>query len=170
MPVRIRITLLFTGIVFVILGLVCVTVYYFNVNSRRNYIETRLTNLALTTGRFLSRAETFSPRILQKIDSLTAIAFTHKTVMAFDQHDRKIYSFNDDDADTIVVDTGMLRAVRSRGRIYQTMGDKDVVFYHYNQGADLVVVAAGYDIFGRQTIRSLLYILLLSFFFGLCIA
>ena len=54
--------------------------------------------MAITTGRFLSRAETFNPSLIQKIDSLTAIAFSHKTVQAYNGSNKKIYAFNDDRA------------------------------------------------------------------------
>ena len=90
MPVRLKITFVFSAIVFLILGLAFAIIYFYAAKNRRNYIDTRLTNMAITTGRFLSKAETFNPSLIQKIDSLTAIAFTHKTVQAYDEHNNKI--------------------------------------------------------------------------------
>lgn len=171
MSVRLKITILFSVIVFFILGLVCVAVYFFSATSRSNYINTRLTNMAITAGRFLNRSETFNPRLMQEIDSLTAIAFTRKTLQAYDYSNKKIYSFNDDDADTLSVNEKLLNRVRSVGKIYSRTGEKDVVYYHYmGESSDLIVIAAGYDIYGWQNLRKLLSILLASFIGGCLIA
>ena len=171
MPVRIRITLLFSLMVLLILGVVFIIVYYFSYTSRRDYIETRLTNMAITTGRFLSRAETFNPLLIQKIDSLTAIAFSQKTVFAFDSLNRKIYSFNDDRGDTILITPQKLDETRAKGKMYTMAGDKDLVYYHYTyENNSIVVVAAGYDQYGHQNLRQLFFILLFSFIIGLVIA
>jgi len=127
--------------------------------------------MALTTGRLLSRAETFNPRLIQKIDSLTAIAFTRKTIQAYDRSNRKIYSFNDDDADVVTVNEELLNKVRDQKQVYSMIGKKDVVYYYYNdEKVNLVIVAAGYDITGWQNLRQLLYILSVSFIGGFIIA
>ncbi len=171
MPVRLRITLVFSAIVFCILGLVCLIVYFFSSSSRRSYIDARLTNMAITTGRFLSRAETFNPDLIQKIDSLTAIAFTHKTVQAYDQYNRKIYSFNDDAEDALNVSEKKLNDIRRQEKLYSVIGSRDVIFYHYSdQKINVVIVAAGFDVFGRQNLKRLLFILSISFFVGNIIA
>jgi two-component system, OmpR family, sensor histidine kinase ArlS len=171
MPVRLKITLLFSTIAFFILGIVCVTVYLFSLSSRKNYIDARLTNVAITTGRFLSRAETFNARLVQKIDSLTAIAFARKTVQAYDQYNAKIYSFNDDDADALQPDKTLLDKVRTSGKDYSFVHNRDIIFYHYtDEKLDLVIAAAGYDIFGWQTLNRLSLILIFSFIIGVIIA
>jgi signal transduction histidine kinase len=171
MPIRLRITLLFSAIVILILGIVGIIVYYFWVVNRANYIDTRLKNLAITTGRFLSRAETFNPLLIQKIDSLTAIAFTRKSVQAYDINNNKVYSFNDDDADTIHVTPQLLNEVRQKGEYYKNIDHRDQSYYHYTDGKmDLVIIAAGFDNYGHEALRQLLFILLISSVFGICIA
>jgi signal transduction histidine kinase len=171
MSVRLKITFLFSVIVFCILGLVCITVFYFSSTNRKSYIDTRLTNMAITTGRLLSRAEIFNPHLVQKIDSLTAIAFTRKTIQAYDSSNRKIYSFNDDDADTLTISEELLNKVRVQKKVYSKIGEKDVVYYNYtDEKVNIVIVAAGYDIYGWQNLRQLLFILLISFIGGFLIA
>jgi signal transduction histidine kinase len=171
MSVRLKITFLFSAIVLGILSLVFITIFYFSSRSRKNYIDARLTNVALTTGRFLSRAELFNPHLVQKIDSLTAIAFTRKTIQAYDTVNKKIYSFNDDDADTLIISEKLLSEVRTRKKIYSMIGEKDVVYYNYiDDKLSIVIVAAGYDVFGWQNLRELLFILIVSFFGGFFIA
>jgi two-component system sensor histidine kinase ArlS len=171
MPVRLKITLVFSSIVFCILGLVFLIIYFFASKNRRDYIDARLTNMAVTTGRFLSRSETFNPSLIQKIDSLTAIAFTHKTVQVYDEMNRKIYSFNDDEEDALAVDTNKLSDARRNTKLYEPIKKRDVIFYHYtDNNFNLVIIAAGYDDFGKQYLNRLSFILLMSFLVGTIIA
>jgi signal transduction histidine kinase len=171
MPVRLKITLVFSSIVFCILGLVFLIIYFYAAKNRRDYIDARLTSMAVTTGHFLSRAESFNPSLIEKIDSLTAVAFTHKTVQAYDQMNRKIYSFNDDEEDALPADNKELSDARATSKLYYLIKKRDVIFYHYiENNFDLVIVAAGYDDFGRQYLNRLLFILLMSFLAGTIIA
>jgi signal transduction histidine kinase len=171
MPVRLRITLLFSLLAAIILTIVFFIIYYFAHSSRTKYIDARLTNVAITTGRFLSNEETFNPELIQKIDSFTAIAFTHKTVVAYDRYNKKIYSFNDEASDAISVQPDFLNEVRKKGKMYVKLKDRDAVYYDYKDDKlDLVIVAAGYDVFGVQNIKELFFILLLSLIIGLAIA
>ena len=171
MPVRLKITFAFSAIVFFILGLASVLIYFYASTNRKDYIDTRLTNMAITTGRFLSRAETFNPSLIQKIDSLTAIAFTHKTVQAYNEANKKIYSFNDDDEDTLYVNEKQLNHARQKKKLYDLVNRRDIVFYHYaDNGVNLVIIAAGFDEFGWHFLNRLLFILVMSFLAGTVIA
>jgi two-component system sensor histidine kinase ArlS len=171
MPVRLKITFVFSAIVFLILGLAFALIYFYAAKNRRDYIDTRLTNMAVTTGRFLSKAETFNPSLIQKIDSLTAIAFTHKTVQAYNEHNEKIYSFNDDDEDTLYVNKADLDNIRQRKKYNALVNRRDIVYYHYTDASqDLVIIAAGFDDFGRHYLNRLLFILVMSFLAGTVMA
>ena len=59
MPVRLRITLLFTLMVFIILGIVCVFIFYFSQQSWSETMKARLANRAITTARLLSTSGLF---------------------------------------------------------------------------------------------------------------
>ncbi len=171
MPVRIRITLLFTALVFVILGLVCVSAYYFFNNSRINANKTRLTNRAITVGRLLSRSEVFPNKLIQRIDSATSMAYLNKVMQAYNDKNEKIYQYTSLTGDSIYIDEELLNRSRQEGNIYFTKGMKEGVAYHYADNAvSLVLIAAGEDVEGRQNLNRLLNILLLSFSGGLVIA
>ena len=66
MHVKLRITFWFTIVAFFILGLVCALTYYFFYQYRRDSIEKRLTNRAITTARLLSRSEIFDRRMVER--------------------------------------------------------------------------------------------------------
>jgi hypothetical protein len=64
-----------------------------------------------------------------------------------------------------------LNDVRTKRKIYSKIGEKEVVYYNYvDENLSIVIVAAGYDIFGWQNLRELLSILIISFFGGFFIA
>src|SRR5215469_11669432 len=96
MPVKIRITLLFTLLVWAILTLVCVSVYYFSYTNRIKDMQTRLANRAITTGQLLSRTGVFDQALIRKIDSSTGVgAMSDKVVEAYDAADQRIYWYSD---------------------------------------------------------------------------
>lgn len=164
MPIRSRITLLFTILVTIILTLVCGTIYYFSYNARINGITTRLTNRALTTARLLGRREIFDHELVQKIDSLTTISLKNKTVQAYDYQNAKIYSYSDIAGDTLQVDRQILEDARISGVRYFKVNKKEAVAYHFsNSNTRIVVVSAAEDVDGKQALRTLLNILLASF-------
>jgi two-component system, OmpR family, sensor histidine kinase ArlS len=171
MPVRLRITFLFTFLVFIILGFVCASTYFFTYKLRIDTVKIRLTNRAVTVGRLLSLSDVFSNELIQKIDSATSIAFINKVVEAYDYKDNKIYSYSSLLNDTIRLSPGLLDDARVKGNVYFRVGKKEAVAYHYiDKKIRIIVVAAGEDIEGKQNLKHLVHVLLLSYFGGLMIA
>jgi signal transduction histidine kinase len=170
MPVRLRITFLFALLAFIILGIVCSGIYYFSYTSRVKSITTRLQNRAITTARLLSQREIFDKQLIQRIDSSTTISLKHKTVQAYNDNNRKVYSYSDVSGDTLAISGQVLNTAREQGRYYFTIGDKEAVAYHYvNNKVRLVMVSAAEDVEGKQNLSSLLSILIASFLVGVII-
>jgi two-component system sensor histidine kinase ArlS len=167
MPVRLQITLLFTLVVFLILGLVCTGIYYFSYKARINAINTRLMNRAITTARLLSQREIFDQSLIRRIDSSTTMALKNKTVQAYDYKDNKIYNYSDVPGDTLHIDHEILDDARVKGNSFFLIGNKEAVAYHYSDlNSRMVVISAAEDVDGRQNLHSLANILLLSFIIG----
>lgn len=167
MPVRLRITLLFSLFAFIILSIVCGGIYYFSYQSRLNIIKTRLTNRAITTARLLSQKEKFDNELVRRIDSLTTIALKAKTVQAYDYRNQKFYNYTDLPGDTLQVSEETLDNARVAGNIFFRVGDKEAVAYHYaDDNTRMVVITAAEDEEGKKNLATLLKILLASFFVG----
>ncbi len=170
MPVRIRITLLFTFLVFAILGLVCVSAYYFFSNSRINTVKTRLTNRAITVGRLLNRSDVFSNQLVHRIDSATSMAYINKVIQAYDYKNNKIYEYTSLPGDSLQVDAELLDNARIKGSLYFTTGKKEAVAYHYiDNRSRMVLIASAEDLEGMKNLNQLRKILVLSFLGGLVI-
>ena len=65
MPVRIKITLIFTFIMSLLLLLFCSFIYYFFYTSRLENIKAHLTNHAVTTARMLDEPEVFDQNLIK---------------------------------------------------------------------------------------------------------
>lgn len=171
MPVRIKITLFFTLIVFVILSLFCSAVYYFSYINRQNYFNTQLTNRAVTTARLLSQSETFNHDLIQKINASTALSMTDKCIQVYNFSDERIYAYADEAGDTIVVDKQILETAKQKEYVYFSEKNKDAAGYHYaDKNIDVLIIIAAYDAAGKKSLQQLLYILLSCFIGGILIA
>jgi two-component system, OmpR family, sensor histidine kinase ArlS len=171
MPVKYRITILFSLLVLLILALVCGSVYYFSYENRIKEIKTRLTNRAITTGRLLSQTGVFDLYLIQRIDAATTVSLKSKIVEAYDYMNNKIYRYSDDARDTISVPADIFNEARIKGALYFTIKDKDAVAYHYTgHHNSIVIIAAAYDDEGTNKLRQLRLILWLSFSAGIIIS
>jgi len=167
MPVRLRLTLLFTILVMVILCIVCVSIYYFSYTSRINTIKTRLTNRAITTAKLLGQEKTFDQKLIRQIDSLTSVSLKDKTVQAYDYQNSKIYSYSDAPGDTLDIEAEKLNDARAKGISFFTIAGKEAIAYHYtNNHTGVVVVSAAKDVDGKANLYTLFKILLASFLVG----
>ena len=168
MPVRLRITFLFTALGFLILSLVCLSVYYFSYTSRINSIKTRLTNRAITTARLLSQAEIFDKALIQRIDSSTTISMKNKVVQAYDYENHKMYTYSDVPNDTLSITEEILDDARVNESVYFTSEEKEAVAYHYtDNNFRTVIVVAAEDIEGIKNLNALIRILFFSFLGGI---
>lgn len=172
MPVKIRITLLFTLLVWGILSLVCGSVYYFSYTNRIKDIQTRLVNRAITTGRLLGQGGVFDLAIIRKIDSSTSVAMKDKVVEAYDGFEKRVYWYSDNIVDTIRTSQAIIdRARIEKSPIYFKQGTKDAIaFYYKDENASFVIVAAAYDEAGNEKLRHLRLVLTLSFVGGILIS
>ncbi len=170
MPVKIRITLFFTLIVFAILTMVCLSTYYFVHNNREINFKTRLTNRAVTTARLLNQRDVFNRAMIQKIDASTTVAMLDKTIQAYDYSGDKVYSYSDKTADTINVQPEILAEAKEKDYVYFSVNSKDAVAYHSKDGdRPLIIIAAAYDPEGRKNLEQLRFILWICFFGGILI-
>src|SRR5664279_2578439 len=170
MPIKFRITGLFTLLVLVILGMVCISVYYFSYINRIKDIRTRLTNRATTTGRLLSQTGVFDLKLILQIDASTTVSLKNKIVEAFDFSNNKIYRYSDLETDTIQIPAVIVDKARKYGKSYVMINDKDVVVLHYKDSRNnILIVEAAYDEEGFKKLKQLRLVLWLSFAGGIII-
>ena len=171
MPVKLKITALFTIISILVLTFVCGSTYYIARVNREGNITTRLKNRAITTARLLSQSETFNQDVIGKINALTASALRNKSVQAYGSDGKLIYSFADSKEDYINVDPETLQKARQEKTDYFRSGNQDAVAYHYREGGnDIVIISAAYDELGESNLHQLLLTLITTCIGGVIIS
>jgi signal transduction histidine kinase len=171
MPVRLRITILFTIVAIIILGIVCSGVFYFSSTSRIETIKTRLTNRAITTARLLEQSEIFNQQLIRLIDSSTTIAQKRKSVQAYRGSGEAIYYYSELEGDTVNIDEDALQNALENGISYFRSGPRDVVAYHdMDSNDDLVIICAAEDEDGKLNLLRLKKVLILCFIGGILIS
>lgn len=158
-------------IVFILLSLVCSSVYYFSRSNRIENVKSRLLNRALTTASLLNQSETFDQALINKIDASTAASMNNKTVQAYNYFDVLIYTYADTPADTIHISNPVLEDARKNKEVFFNIGNKEALAWcDTDIQSKIVIVAAAYDAEGRDYLARLQIILLFSLTGGILVA
>lgn len=167
MPIRLKITLLFTFVVMIIWALVCGGIYYFSYSANAETIRKRLLNRAITTSTLLQQSEIFDQQLIRRIDSSTTVAFNRKSVQVYRPDGELIYYYSEKPADTIAVPTSLIQEVTEKGTIHFKEDVRDVVGYH-DPGTrqDFILICAAEDVDGKAALHQLMNILVLCFLGG----
>jgi two-component system, OmpR family, sensor histidine kinase ArlS len=164
MPIRLRIATFFTGLFVLLLGIVCLSIYYFSSLSRLENVKTRLINRAITTDRMLTHDSTIDKAMMHRIDSLTAMALKQKAVQVYNVNNQLDYFYADTSGDSMEVSPSALAAARRSGRHYFYKNDREAVAYSdVSQANGIVIVSVGVDEDGRLNMDKLRTILIFSF-------
>lgn len=169
MHVRIKITLLFTVIMFLLLLLLCGYIYYSSYTIRLENSKAQLTNWALTTSHKLNQPDVYNQKFMKKIDSVPILFIKNKTVQAYNYLNKRIYTYSDNAADTIQITNEVLDKSRLDNIAYFNAGRRDAVVY-YDKNDRIVILAAAYDEQGKKNLRHIKFILCLSLIVGILIA
>lgn len=171
MSIRVKITLLFTVIMFLFLSLLCGGIYYFSYTSRAENMRMHLTNRALVTANMLDRPNIFDQDLMNKIDSDILRSIKDKTIQAYNSQNKIIYKYSDTPSETLNVPNNIIEEARKNNNVYFTVGKKEAIAYHdSNNKNGLVVVTAAFDERGQSILGHLQLVLVITFASGILIA
>lgn len=160
MAVRLKITLLFTGIVFLLLSLLCGFIYYFSSSGRLENMKMHLTNRALITASMLGQPTVFNENLMTRIDSIFIISIKRKSIQVYDRDNERIYVYSDKPGDTIEISNEMLDEARIKSNIFFVANGKEAIAYADNKNNDQrVILASAFDEEGKRNLQRLKFIL-----------
>ena len=152
----------FSLIVTIILLFLCGSIYYFSATYRKAEFYSRLENKAVTTARLLLDISEVDSILLKIIEKNSGLILYNEVVAVFDNQDRKIYCSLDND--TLHVTKKFLDEVRLEKKVKYLQGKNEAVGLLYREGPRrYVVIAMAYDLYGRNKLRFLSWILLAGF-------
>lgn len=164
MSVRIKIALLFTGLMSLLLLLFCVFIYYFAYVNRLANIETHLINQALTTAAILNDSKIDNKKLMNKIDSATTTSLKGKSVQVYNNLNERIYGYSDSGRNTLEVNRNIIDEARLNDIVFfNTRGKEAIAFYANKNHEGLVILAATFDKEGKKNLERLKFILGVSF-------
>lgn len=167
MKIKYRITLLFTLLVTMILLVMCLSIYYFSNWNREKDLQRRLRNRGLSTVSLLLKVEGMDIQLLRQIDENMKISLMGKSVVVYDQFNREVYQYKDNDVSVEHVPFSLLNKARNDGEYSYKSGERDVIVIPFIKGdKQYLVAAAAYDKDGFEKLSQLKLILLFSFFTG----
>ncbi|MCB9174002.1 MAG: HAMP domain-containing histidine kinase [Flavobacteriales bacterium] len=160
--IKTKLTLQFTLIVSLILILFSVSVYYFSATYRVSEFYSRLENKAISTARLLVDVQEVDHDLLKIIDKNTNVSLYDEKVMIFDYKNKLIY--NSSDENNLFVTEELLNQIRLENEVRLVYKNHEVLGLLYTDKFDrFVVIASALDIYGRNKLNNLKWVLILGF-------
>jgi signal transduction histidine kinase len=161
--IKTKLTLQFSLIVSVILIIFSFSVYYFSSTYRESEFYTRLENKALNSVKLLIDVHEVDYDLLKIIDKNTTVSLFDETILIFDYNNNLIY--NSTDNNTLHISKNQLNKIRLEKEVRFLQGKHEVIgFLHTDKFDRFVVVASALDIYGRNKLNNLKWVLIIGFF------
>jgi signal transduction histidine kinase len=162
MNIRKRLTLVFIGLVILILTVSSVFVYVFFADHREEDFYNRLSNKAINSAKLLIQVEEVDATLLGKIEQENPTSLTKERVVIYNYQNKVLYSSDVDNA--IPADDELLDEIRLEGEVRFSVGEYEVLGILYTDRYDrFVVLAAAQDRFGKRKMRALANIMAITF-------
>lgn len=163
MNIRKRLTLLFIGIVFLILSVSFLTIYLLSSDYRKEDFYLRLTSKSINVAKLLIEVDEVDATLLSKIEQNNPTSLPQERITILNYRNEILYS--SDSAQEIAIACDLLDRIRLEGEVRYGKDDFEVLGILYADRFDrFVVIAAAKDIIGLRKLKNLQTILLISFF------
>lgn len=162
MRIQSRLTLIFTGIVAVIMLIASFTIYYLQYNYRQSEIRMRLATKARNYTRLLVTVAEVDSNLLRIIDRNDIGALPNEQIQIFDNNFNRIYRSSNNQK--VAIDRAMFNSILAKQSLnfeienYEGIGQ---VVHEHNH--DYVVIAAATDLYGLRKLSYLREVLLLVY-------
>ena len=162
MKIRIKLTLLFSGLFAILLLAFSLAIYFYNANQREEGYFKRLRQLAITKTNLLLRAHV-EPSVLQLIYENSLNTLPQEEVAVYDTSFHLLYH-DAMDIDKVKETTGMIDSIIERKEIHFYVDDLQAVGFVYQfENKMYVITAAAKDDEGLSKLKTLAVVLAVGF-------
>jgi len=162
MKIRLKLTLLFSGLFAILLLVFSLAVYFYNADQREEGYYKRLRQLAITKTNLLLRAHV-EASVLQLIYENSLNTLPQEEVAIYDTSYHLLYH-DAMDIDKVKETTGMIDSIIERKEIHFYVGDLQAVGFVYHFGNKMyVITAAAKDDEGLSKLKTLAVVLGVGF-------
>jgi signal transduction histidine kinase len=168
MKIRLKLTLLFSGLFALLLLGFSLAVYLFNTSQREDAYYKRLKQLAITKANLLLGAKV-NPAVLQLIYKSSLNTLPQEEVAIYDTAYHLLYH-DAMDIDKVKETTGMLDSIIHLREIHFYVEDLQAIGFSYSfQGKTYVITAAAKDDYGLSKLSTLRVALAIGFLFAVLV-
>lgn len=168
MNIRTRVTLMFSGLVILLISGISLAIYFFSADYRRESFYQRLKNKAENTAKLLIEVEEVNAELLRRIESDNPSKPPNERIIIYNFKNQELYS--SDVGNVLKIDSVKLNKIRLSKEIRFTQGEFEVLGFLYIEKYDrFAVVAAATDIYGLNKLGNLRDILVFIFLFSIVI-
>lgn len=162
MNIRTKLTLIFFGIVIVVLTAMSLSIYYFSANHRQEDFYRRLKNRAVNTAKVLVEVEEVNPTLLRRMERNNPASLPQQHIVIFNYKNDVLYS--SEGTSVIKADTALLNSIRLQKEIRFSVQEHEVLGFLYAEGYErYTVVAAATDVYGHDALTNLRHVLMITF-------
>jgi signal transduction histidine kinase len=169
MIIRTKLTLIFFGIVILILTIVSVSIFFFSSEYRKEDFYRRLKNRAINTAKVLVEIEEVNAELLQRMEKNNPASLPNQYIVIYDYKNRILYS--SERTQVIPPDTSMLNAIRLEKEVRFRYNRFEAIGFMFQEKLDrFTIIAAATDDYGISALKNLRNILVITFLISLIIA
>ena len=163
MTITNKLTLLFTGLVALIILLSASAIYYFTAEFRKQDFQERLSNKGKNVAKLLIEVAEIDNELLKKIEQNNPLTLPKEQITIFDYKNRVLFKSGEE----IIPgpNSSILDKIRLQGEIYYQVDKNDVVgFLYADRYERFVVWVTAQDIYGYRKLSNLRNVLISVFF------
>lgn len=162
MNIRTELTLTFFTIVIVVLSIITVSIYFLSSNYREEDFYRRLKNRAINTAKILMNVEEVNAELLKRLERNNPASLPNQYIAIYNYKNEELYS--SEEQKVIKVDTDLLQKIKRDGEIqFRYFNFEAVGFSMVGEKGRHIIVAAATDVYGRNALQNLGYILIIIF-------
>jgi len=166
MTIRNKLTLRFFLLVLGIIGVASIIIYIFSERHRKEDFYIRLRNKAESTAKLLISVDEMNVDLLHKIEKDNPMTLPAEGIVVWNYKNHVL--FDTDKKGIIKQDSSLLNQIRLEGEVRMENGDYEILGFLFNDKYDrFVVLAAAKDIYGKNRIKDLKWVMVTVFGFSL---
>jgi signal transduction histidine kinase len=162
MNIRARLTLIFFTLVMVVLSIICLSIYFFSENHRKEDFYRRLKNRAINTAKVLTEVKEVNADLLKRMERNNPASLPNQYIAIYNFRNEELYS--SDGSPAVKVDTSLLNLIRLQNEISFKEGKFEALGFLFADRYDrFTVVAAATDVYGLDALANLRNVLVITF-------
>lgn len=159
MKIRAKLTLIFFGIVILVLTGFSISIYYFSANYRETDFQRRLKNRAINVAKILVEVKEVDADLLKRLEQNNPANLPNQYVIIYDTA-RIVYQ--SDLTQPITIDSVLLQRIRQEKEIFFHEHMFQVVGFRMDEpGTHFLIIAAASDVYGWDALNNLRNILII---------